>query len=160
MYLQKVISRKTFLAWRTFFGESLLELVAHGDDPVRHGLHVHQPLSPATASVYFLKRTMFRIRIRIFLGLLDPLYGSGFRHGLHVHQPLSPATGSVYFLKRTQCSGSGCFLASWIRIRTRYLFVRIRIQILPTISKKMKKNLDLHCFVVSSLWFLSLRRMM
>jgi hypothetical protein len=46
------------------------------------------------------------------------------------------------------------FWASWIRIRIRNLSVRIwiRIQILPSTSKKMQKNLDFYCFV-TSLWF-------
>ncbi len=47
----------------------------------------------------------------------------------------------------------------WIRIRRihiilgllriRNLFVRIRIRILPSTSKKMKQNLDFYCFVTS-----------
>ncbi len=41
-----------------------------------------------------------------------------------------------------QCSGSVCFWASWIRIRN--LFVQIWI--LPSKSKKLKKNLDFYCF--------------
>ncbi len=41
-----------------------------------------------------------------------------------------------------------CFLAFWISIRIRKLFVWIRI--LPsTGKKKMKKNLDFYCFVTS-----------
>jgi hypothetical protein len=41
------------------------------------------------------------------------------------------------------------FWASWIRIRN--LFEPIRIQILPSTSKKIKKNLNFFCFV-TSLW--------
>ncbi len=41
-----------------------------------------------------------------------------------------------------------CFWASRIRIRIRNLFVRIRI--LPSANKKIKKNLDFYVFVTSS----------
>jgi hypothetical protein len=37
-------------------------------------------------------------------------------------------------------SGSVCFAASWIRIWIRNLFVLIRIRILPSTSKKIKKK--------------------
>jgi hypothetical protein len=55
----------------------------------------------------------------------------------------------------SQCSrsaGSICFWSSLICTRIRYLFVRIRIrlQILPSTSKKIKKNLDFYYFVTSS----------
>jgi hypothetical protein len=38
-------------------------------------------------------------------------------------------------------------LGKWIRIRIRNLFVRIRIRILTSTSKKIKKNLDFYCFL-------------
>jgi hypothetical protein len=44
-------------------------------------------------------------------------------------------------LYRNQCSGSKCFLASWILIRIRIFFVRVRI--LPSTSKKLRKPLFL-----------------
>jgi hypothetical protein len=55
------------------------------------------------------------------------------------HNSLSQCSGSA--------SGSVCVLVSWIRIRIRNLFVQIRIRILPSTRKKMKKNLDFYCFV-------------
>ncbi len=55
-----------------------------------------------------------------------------------------------------QCSGSSsgsvgsvCVLVSWILIRIRNVFVQIRI--VPSASKKMKKNLDFYRFV-TYLW--------
>ncbi len=62
-----------------------------------------------------------------------------------------------------QCYGSGsvgsvCFWASWIRIR--HYFVRIqiciRIRILPSTSKKLRKTL-ISPFFVTSYWLLSLK---
>ncbi len=52
--------------------------MAHGDDPVRHGLHVHQPLSPATGQGLFLEKDSVQVPDPdpYVLGLLDPLYGS------------------------------------------------------------------------------------
>ncbi len=52
-----------------------------------------------------------------------------------------------------QCCGSGtvCFWTTWIRIR--HYFVRIRI--LPSTSKKSKKNLDFYYFVTAFWLFIS-----
>ncbi len=47
------------------------------------------------------------------------------------------------------------FWASWICIRIHNLFILIRIRILPSTSKKMKKSLDFYCFL--ALYFLSLK---
>ncbi len=43
------------------------------------------------------------------------------------------------------------FLASWFRIEICKLFIRIRIRILLSTSKKNEENLDFYCFV-TSLW--------
>ncbi len=59
---------------------------------------------------------------------------------------------SLWWSHYVQCVsvfGIRIFWASWIRVRIRNLFVRIRI--LHQQAKKMKKNLDFYCFLVS-LW--------
>ncbi len=89
------------------------------------------------------------IRIRIW----NRICNTGF-FIVHTWKGFISALGSTLSLGSHQCCGSGsvgfvCFWASQIRIRIRQSQVRIRLWILLSSSKNIKKNLDFYCFVTS-----------